>query len=280
MNAPKSAILLLLIALAVIWPANAQQVRIPNFWDTNERFQKPELANLPRLRFLTTTDFPPFNFIDRQKNLTGFHVDLARAICIELTMLNRCQIQALPWDELETALDEGRGDAIIAGLTVTAERRKKFNFSRPYLKIPARFVVRSESDMAPPAYTALFKKMTGVVAGSAHEAFFSSAFGERKFKSFESKDAALTALRAGEIDSVFSDALSLSFWLASSKSSDCCMFLDGPFLSERHFGHGLAITLPRNRAEVQDGINYALSKVNEKGVFAELYLRYFPLGLY
>jgi len=59
---------------------------------------------MPRMRFLTTTDFPPFNFIDRKKRLTGFHVDLARAICEELEVLNRCQIQGLPWEELQDTL--------------------------------------------------------------------------------------------------------------------------------------------------------------------------------
>ena len=84
--------------------AQAQSVLIPNFWDPNERFVKPDFSTRQRLKFLTTTDFPPFNFIDRKKRLSGFHVDLARAICSELDMLAKCQIQALPWDELDEAL--------------------------------------------------------------------------------------------------------------------------------------------------------------------------------
>ena len=96
--------------------AAAQSVLIPNFWDPNERFVKPDLSSRQRLKFLTTTDFPPFNFIDRKKRLSGFHIDLARAICEELDMLAKCQIQALPWDELEKAIEKGEGDAIIAGL--------------------------------------------------------------------------------------------------------------------------------------------------------------------
>ena len=65
------------LMLASTNPARAQDVFIPNFWDAHERFVKPDLASLPRLKFLTTTDFPPFNFIDRKKRLSGFHIDLA-----------------------------------------------------------------------------------------------------------------------------------------------------------------------------------------------------------
>ena len=75
---------------------------------------------LERLRFLTTTDFPPFNFLDGNGRLSGFHVDLARAICAELGIVDKCQIQALPWDELDAALQKGEGEAIMAGIAVTA----------------------------------------------------------------------------------------------------------------------------------------------------------------
>ncbi len=132
-----------LIALAtfteITAPTQAQSVLIPNFWDPNERFVKPDFSARPRLKFLTTTDFPPFNFIDRKKRLTGFHIDLARAICDELDMLAKCQIQALPWDELDEAMEKGEGDAIIAGLAVSAEITGQIQFF-PFLSANPRQV--------------------------------------------------------------------------------------------------------------------------------------------
>ncbi len=261
-------------------PGFAQEVIIPNFWDKHERFPKPDLTKLPRLRFLTTTDFPPFNFIDRKKRLSGFHVDLARAICSELNLLNRCQIQALPWDELEKAVAAGEGEAIIAGLAINEQTTGKYEFSRPYLHIPGRFVTRKDSGLSPPLYESLFKKTIGVVAGSAHQAYFSKAFGERKFEVFQSRDTSLTALKEDKVQAVFSDALSLSFWLASSASQDCCVFVDDAYLSEEYFGHGMAVTLPKGRDDLVRGVNYALKQINDNGTFAELYLRYFPVGLF
>jgi polar amino acid transport system substrate-binding protein len=260
--------------------AKAQSAVIPNFWDPNERFLKPDLSSLPRLRFLTTTDFPPFNFIDRKKRLSGFHLDLARAICEELDLLGKCQIQALPWDELDKAIEDGEGEAIIAGLAITGESRDKYSFSRPYLQIPGRFVTLNEKRIEEPVYEALFRKTVGVVEASQHQAYFDLSFGERKSQPFPTRQQAFNALKAGEVDAVFTDALSASFWLASADAGNCCSFSGGPYLSEEFFGRGLAIAASKKNPELIEGFDYALKSINDKGIFAELYLRYFPEGLF
>lgn len=258
----------------------ARESVVPNFWDKHERFVKPDVSDIPRLRFLTTTDFPPFNFIDRNKRLTGFNVDLARAICHELGMIKRCQIQALPWGELEAALKKGEGELVLAGTAISEESRKKYNFSRPYFHIPGRFVTLQDGGLREPVYDNLFKKMTGVVAGSAHEAYFSKVFGERKFTPFPSRTDALEALQKGEVDAVFSDGLSLVFWLASATSKNCCRFVDGPFLSEKYFGKGMAVAMPKGNEKLKAAMDFALKSINDKGLFTELYLRYFPIGMF
>lgn len=257
-----------------------QTLMIPNFWDRHERFQKPDTAAIGRLKFLTTTDFPPFNFIDRKKRLTGFHVDLAREICRTLDILLRCQIQALPWDQLLNEVESGEAEAIIAGLSSTGPGAEKLIFTRRFLSIPARFIVRRDSELKSPAYAAIFRKKTGLVSGSAHKTYFEEIFANRQFEEFQTRDAALKALKEGKIDTVFSDALSLSFWLSSQDAEDCCVFLDGAFLSRDHFGSGLSIAVSKDRKELHKALNFALSEINRNGKFAELYLRYFPLGLF
>src|SRR5690606_12587574 len=116
-----------------------------------------------------TVDFPPFNFLDGSSRLSGFHVDLARAICSELDIAAKCQIQALPWAELDGALASDQGEAIIAGLAVSEETRMRHAFSRPYLQFPARFVMRKTTATAEPLHSKLQGRKVGVLAGSAHE---------------------------------------------------------------------------------------------------------------
>lgn len=260
--------------------AQSNEPFIPNFWDKHERFVKPDLSGVVRVRFLTTTDFPPFNFIDRSKRLTGFHIDLAKAICNELGLLQRCQIQALPWEELTSALEKGEGEAIIAGLAISPETREKLDFSKPYFHIPARFVALSDSNAVEPMYVATNGKTVGVVKDSIHETYFDQVFGKRKFTSYETRFDAFDALMKREVDAVFSDSVSLSFWLASENSRGCCRFVGGPYLSEKYFGKGMAIALPKGEDLLRDGFNYALKQINDKGLFAELYLRYFPVGIF
>jgi polar amino acid transport system substrate-binding protein len=285
-KALRAVAVLVLIAAPLLGPvlapglAMAQSQTIPNFWPRGEILSKPDLSSLQRLRFLTTTDFPPFNFIDRKKRLTGFHVDLARAVCTELGIVAKCQIQALPWNELEAALERGDGDAIIAGLEITARSRGKFEFSRPYLHVPARFAAKREAALGEPMTRAVRDKTTGVIAGSQHAKWFAEAFKGAKTRDFPDKTAAFEALESGKVDLVFTDAVSLAFWLVSEGSADCCAFAGGPYLSEAWFGHGMAIAFPKGRTDLAAATDYALKELNDKGDFAELYLRYFPLSLY
>lgn len=272
--------LVVLLNAILVNIAHSQSVTIPNYWDPNVRYVKPNLQSAQRLKFLTTTDFPPFNFIDRKKRLSGFNIDLAREICLELEVLAKCQIQALPWNELQTALKSGEGDAIIAGLAVSPETRTELNFTHPYLKIPGRFITKRDKPLTEPLYKSLFKKRVGVVAGSSHQEFFDSAFGERGFEALPTRQLVFNALKEGTVDAVFTDALSASFWLTSPDSGDCCIFSGNAYLSEKYFGKGLSIATMKENKELNSGLNYALKQINDNGKFLELYLKYFPLGLY
>lgn len=271
---------MLAVLICLVSPAAAQVQSAPNFWHDGERLTRPDLSNLPRLRFLTTTDFPPFNFIDRRKRLTGFHIDLARAICDELAILPKCQIQALPWDELEGAIADGQGEAIIAGLEITDQSRGKYEFSRPFLHVPGRFAARSADGLGEPMWRAVRNNVTALIAGSGHEAWFAKTFPQARTRVYPSRKEALTALKNEEVSLVFADAVTISFWLLSEEAADCCVFAGGPYFSAKDFGNGLAIAFPKGRTELADAADYALRQLNDNGTFAELYQRYFPLSLY
>jgi len=253
---------------------------IPNFWDPQEQFVKPDVSKRPRLRFLTTTDFPPFSYIDERKQLSGYHVDLATAVCAELSLDAVCQIQALPFSELVPALNRGAGDAIMVGQAVTVSVRRQVNSSRPYFFLPARFAMRIGEEAKKPILESLLKKPIGVVAGSAHAAYAQAWFGEVDLRLFADRASALRALEAKTVEAVFDDALSLSFWMQQRLDKPCCAFAGGAYLSPTYFGNGMAIALAKEDRVMENAINYALRSLNDKGVMGELYLRYFPISLY
>ena len=65
-------------------PQAAPVAAVPGFWDPRRRPERPDTSRLTVIRFLTETDYPPFNYAGADGNPTGFNVDLARAICDEL----------------------------------------------------------------------------------------------------------------------------------------------------------------------------------------------------
>lgn len=274
------ALLLSLAALLAAVPPSAAEPAIPLFWDIKERLPKPDLTKLPRLRFLTTIDFPPFNYLDGNGRLSGFHVDLARAICVELEIMAKCQIQALPWAELDKAMQEKEGEAIIAGLAVTAENRTRYGFSRPYLKFPARFVTPRAKSFTEPLFDRLPGERIGVMAGSAHERMLRSYFPDAKAVTYSKQEWMLQDLKEGKLAGVFGDGMRLGFWLAGTDAAGCCRFSGGPYLSTEYLGNGLAIATEAGNAELAAALDYALQQIATKGRFAELYLRYFPVSFY
>ena len=120
----------------------ANPVPIPGFWDPRRRPERPDLSRVTLIRFLTEIDYPPFNYAGPDGNPAGFNVDLARMICEELKIA--CTVQMRRFDTLLAALDENRGDAVMASIAVTPEARKLADFSDPYYRTPARFVARRD----------------------------------------------------------------------------------------------------------------------------------------
>lgn len=271
------SLLLLLVTLVVPPAARADDVHIPRVWDQRQRVTKPDTNNIRRLRFLTTTDFFPFNFLDREGRLSGFHVDLARALCEVLEIEERCQIQALPWDELRPALAGGEGEAVMAGVAVTAQNRTELLFSRPYLSFPARFVGRSQQPFDPGGRA---EGRVGVIAGSAHERMLRSWFPRMQPVTYSRDSWLMGDLQKGRLDAVFGDGLRLSFWLADQQDEACCAFVGESYFAPEFLGHGLAIALPPDAHELKAALDHALQTIEASGRFEELYLRYFPVGFY
>lgn len=262
--------------------AMAQPRDLPRLFDARERIAKPDLSGLARLRFLTTVDFPPFNFIDQSGRLSGFHVDLAREICRELEIEAKCQIQAVTYPELMPALERGQGEAIAAGIAVTSELRQRFAFSRAFMQLPARLVVNTKAAPAP-AITGpadLAKRPVGVVSGTTHEVMLKAFFPELEAKGFPDRDSLLSALREGAVAAAFSDGMQLSFWVSGSLAGGCCAVLEGSYFSQRFLGEGLTIMNRKAEPALTQAIDHALLALSRSGRLEEIYLRYFPNGIY
>jgi polar amino acid transport system substrate-binding protein len=285
----KGVLLIGMIAAALAFPpvastdpARAQAasgdpaVWVPGFWDPRRRPERPDLSRLGVVRFLTETDYPPFNYAGADGNPQGFNVDLARAICEELKI--GCTVQMRRFETLLPSLAENRGDAVIASLAATSEARQKVDFTEPYYRTPARFVVRRDTNIDDPVPERLDRRKVAVVAGTAHEAYLKALFTEADVRPYPDADIARLALRRGDVDLLFGDSISLAFWLNGTQSENCCAFRGGPYLDSRFFGEGVGIAVKKGNETMRLALNWGLFRVWEQGRFTDLWLRYFPIS--
>ncbi len=254
----------------------ADPMAVPGFWDPRHRPERPDLTRITIVRFLTETDYPPFNFTGADGTPAGFNVDLARMLCEEMKV--PCTVQQRRFDTLIPSLDKNEGDAIIASLAETADMRKQVDFSNPYYRTPARFVSRRDVEIDDVRPQALEGKKIAVVAGTAHEAYLKTLFTEAELHPYPTDAAARFALKRGEVDLLFGDGISLAFWLNGTDSSNCCVFRGGPFLESKFFGEGIGIAVKRGNDLLRQAFNWALFQLWEKGRFTDLWLRYFPIS--
>ncbi len=256
--------------------APPRAVVVPGFWDPRRRPERPDLGRLQTIRFLTDLDYPPFDYAGPDGNPAGFNVELARLICNEIKVA--CTIQARPFVTLLDALDDNRGDAVIASIAATAETRKRADFSDPYYRTPARFVARAESPIGDVLPELLAGKKIAVIAGTAHEAYLKQMFTQAEIHSYPNAEAARAALKDKQVDLLFGDGIALSFWLNGTDSGGCCAFRGGPFLDSRFFGDGIGIAVKPGNYVLREAFNWALFRIWEKGSFTDLWLRYFPIS--
>ncbi|MGV3651452.1 MAG: transporter substrate-binding domain-containing protein [Devosia sp.] len=276
MRASRTVFGLLLTVLAVLMapPALLAQ-NLPYHIDPSARDVQPDLSAVPAIRFLTTADYPPFNYRDANGELVGFNIDLARGLCAALDVA--CTVQAWPWEQAPRALEDNQGDVLIAGLGITAETAEAFAFSSIYLMFPGRFVMAGEpiADFDPVRLTG---RKVGVREGSAHARFLTRYLPGITQVPFETEIAALDALKAGMVDAVFSDGLRASFWL--NANLECCHFAGEPYFRPDLFGPGMAMAVPEGRDAVRVALDAGLIRMKRSGALDELYLRWFPVSFY
>ena len=240
------------------------------------RRPKPDYQDVERIRFLTDSDYPPFNYYDEEGALTGFNVDLARAVCDELVV--ECDVVPLDWAELVPTLQREEADAVIASIRPSRQTLEELDFTEAYYHTPARFIMR-KGEFEEVTQDALEGAKIGVVANSAHQAFLADFFADSEVVPFDRASKAMEALKEGEVDLMFGDGISLMFWVNGTSSQNCCAFIGGPFTESRYFGEGIGIAVLRGNRKMRQVLDYGLARVRASGRYEELLLRYFPFSV-
>ncbi|XOD70123.1 MAG: ABC transporter substrate-binding protein [Sodalis sp. (in: enterobacteria)] len=218
--------------------------------------QADQLADIQRagvVRVATFDTNPPFSSIDAKSHrVVGYDVDFARSIAdalgVKLTLILTNPANRIP------LLQSGKVDLIIADITITPERAKVINFSRPYFVTGQQFLVPATSSDDLNEYASA---RIGAVKGTTGEQTVHHRFPKARILAYDDIPLALSALRNGNVKAITQDGTILSGLLASSPDKSNFKILP-ELLSKEQIGIG-----------VKKGENTLLHAINQKQIALE-----------
>ncbi|NRA55670.1 MAG: ABC transporter substrate-binding protein [Gammaproteobacteria bacterium] len=231
-----------------------------------------------QIRFGIEGAYPPFSQTEPNGELTGFDVDIANALCVELAV--KCKIVAQDWDGIIPSLLARKYDAIIAAMSITEERKKKIDFTGKYALIPNKYVAKKGTDLA---FTTEGLKgvKIGVQRATTHDRYIEDNFGESvTIVRYGSFDEAYLDLKAGRIATILGDASALEDGLLNKAGGDAFEFI-GPSLTDpKWFGDGFGIALRKQDKDLTSKLDAAILSLREKGIYQKIAAKYFNYDVY
>ena len=222
-----------------------------------------------KVRFGTEGAYAPWNFMDDSGKLAGFEIELGNELCRRAKL--ECEFVVNEWDSIIPNLIAGNYDGIMAGMSVTDERKETIMFSDEYYPAdPSRFAV-AKGD------TFDFDNLKGVKIG-AQGATVQAAHLEANFKEgntiklYEKPDQSVADLAAGNIDILLADGSFLDPVVEGSAGN---IVFAGPNVQ---IGGGVAIGMRQKDTELGGKLNAALAEVKKDGTLDKMIQEFFKKG--
>ncbi len=229
--------------------------------------QVPDLGGRT-IRVATDATYPPFEMLDANKNIIGYDIDLINEICA----LAHCtaDIKSTAWDGIFPALQKGDFDAVISGVTITAERDKTMDFTDPYIEVGQVLLVRADEERIK-SLDDMADKSVAVQRGTTNDEAATNFQKEGKVgevKRFPTFDLAVKSLLNKDVDAVIIDNTSASGYMGTNPNQ---LKIAG----EKFTSEGLGIVVREGDKELQEAFNAALKVLRENGTLDRLYQKWF-----
>ena len=249
-------------------------------------------ANADKIKIGTEGASPPWNSKDASGKLIGFEVELAWTLCRYIGQ--QCEIVEQDWDGMIPALIMRKFDAIMAGMSITAERQKAISFSQGYADEVASLAVMKGSDlegMDTPAGINLtkpnaaakkaLKTLTAALAGKTvcvqtatiHQNFLDSGdVGKVNVRTYKTQDEVNLDLASGRCDAALAAAVAFSDYAEKSGKP---VVLVGPTFSGGAFGNGVGVGIRKDDTELLNAFNKAIDKARKNGDISRIATKWF-----
>jgi octopine/nopaline transport system substrate-binding protein len=236
-------------------------------------------ANAEDLRIGSSADYPPWESVDANGKIVGFDKDVGDEICKRISAT--CTWQNQSYDGLLPALQVGKFDLVISGVSINDERSKKVDFSAAYADAPNSLVVAAGSDAASAKTSAdltkvLAKASIGVQSGTTHEQVVRAHFPDADVHVYDRPDQIADDLLAGRIDA---GLMERSAWvpLIKARGEDKLVYA-GPLLTSAdfaEFGKGQGIALGKGKTELKGKLDGAVEAMLKDGTIKSISEKYF-----
>lgn len=216
------------------------------------------------LRVATEPAFPPFEFQQNGGELQGFSIDLMKAIATAANF--QVYFQSLPFDGIIPALQAKTVDVAISSITITQERSKTVDFSRPYFKAGLAIAIRTDNQEIN-SFESLQNKKIAVQIGTTGAETAKTVPGAQ-VSSFDSAPLALQELLNGNVDAVINDAPVTLYAINTGNLQGIKVIQQ--LLTEEFYGIATAKNSPYLSL-----INQGLTKVLKTGNYQQIYQKWF-----
>lgn len=232
------------------------------------------------VRLASEGAYPPFNGLAADGSLNGFDIDIGNAICAE--MKAKCTWVKQDWDGMIPALMARKFDAIVASMSVTAERKAKVDFTNKYYSSPLALVAKAGSTLKPEV-AALNGKKVGVQRGVVADNFATKYWEKQgvKLVRYAKQDEVYADLKAGRLDAAFADHLEALGGFVDTPAGKGYAFagerLFGKTAEEKAIiGEGIGIAIRKKDVDLKDQMNKALAALRSSGKYDTIRKKYFP----
>lgn len=224
----------------------------------------------------TPESYPPYSWVDAQGKLNGFEIELGDALCAEMKV--KCEWVIQSWDGIIPALQEKKFDAIIASMSVTAERKQVVDFSDKYYNSPAEFVGRKDEtiEISPDG---LKGKTVGVQISTVHASYIEAKYKDIvTIKTYDTQENANLDLIAGRVDLLLADGVALDAFLKSADGAD--FDVKGKPFIDPMMGDGVGVAVRKDDTALRDKFSAAIKAIRANGVYKTINDKYFSFDIY
>jgi len=211
--------------------------------------------------------YPPFSFVDADGKLSGFEVELSEALAQKLGV--KAKIQPTKWDGILAALESKRLDVVVNQVTISDERKKKYDFSEPYTVSGIQALVLKDKEAKLNIKTAadLSGKKVGVGLGTNYEQWVRANVPGADVRTYDDDPTKFADLNNGRTDAILIDRPAALEYAKKAPKTVAA----GEAFSRQESG----IALRKGEPELLAAVNKALDELRADGTLEKLSKKYF-----